>query len=140
MSPDLKNAIINNLLRGQTLNFGGDATGKATASTFIGLFTALPIDGVGGTELTGGDYARVEVVSNLTNWAAPSNGVTANSLPIKYAIPSADWSEALGVGAWSASSGGTLLLWGPLTTPKTILSGQPAPVFVPGALILRVDI
>jgi hypothetical protein len=140
MSPDLKSAIINNLLRGQELNFGGDASGKATNSTWIGLFTALPVAGVGGTEVTGGDYARVEVVSATGNWAAPSNGVTANSLPIKYAIPSADWGDVLGAGAWSASSGGTLLLFGPISPTKTIFSGQAAPVFIPGALILQVDI
>jgi hypothetical protein len=139
-STDLKNAIVNNLLRGQALNFGGDATGKATASTFIGLFTVLPTGGGGGTEVTGGDYARVEVVSNLTNWAEPSNGVTYNALPIKFAVPSADWGDVLGVGAWSAVSGGTLLVFGTVSPTKTIISGQAAPVFVPGALILQVDI
>ena len=139
-STDLKNALVNNLLRGQALNFGGDATGKATASTWIGLFTALPTGGGGGTEVTGGSYARVEVVSNLTNWAEPSNGVTYNSLPVRFAVPSANWGDVLGVGAWSASGGGTLLLFGPISPTKTIISDQVAPVFVPGALILQVDI
>jgi hypothetical protein len=138
-SPDLEAAIINNLLRGQSMDFGGGASGPATASVYVGLFTALPVGGIGGTEVTGGDYARVAVASTLGNWAAPSNGETANAAPIKFAIPSADWGEVLGVGVWSAASAGTLLLHGTISPTRTIISGQAAPVFVPGALILRLD-
>lgn len=138
-TPDLETAIINNLLRGQSLNFGGSASGAATASTYVGLFTALPVGGIGGTEVTGGSYARVEVVSTTGNWTAPSNGETANVAPIKFAVPSANWGDVLGVGIWSASTGGTLLLHGSISPTRTITSGQAAPVFVPSALILRLD-
>ena len=138
-SPDLEAALINNLLRGQSLDFGGGASGAATTSTFVGLFTALPTGGIGGTEVTGGSYARVEVASATGNWAAPSNGETSNVNPIKFAIPTADWGEVLGVGIWSAATSGTLLLHGTLSPTRTITNGQAAPVFVPGALILRLD-
>lgn len=138
-SPDLETAIINNLLRGQSLNFGGGASGPATATVYVGLFTALPTGGIGGTEVTGGSYARVEVASTTGNWTAPSNGITANAAPIKFAIPTANWGEVLGVGIWTASTAGTLLLHGTISPTRNIINGQAAPVFVPGALILRLD-
>lgn len=138
-SPELENAIIDNLLRGQSLDFGGGASGAATSSVYVGLFTSLPIGGIGGTEVTGGDYARVEVASTTGNWTAPSNGETANAVPVKFPVPSADWGEVLGVGIWSAASSGTLLLHGTISPTRTITNGQAAPVFVPGALILRLD-
>lgn len=138
-SPDLENTIINNLLRGQSLDFGGGATGAATASVYVGLFTALPAGGVGGTEVTGGSYARVEVASTTGNWTAPSSGATANVNPIKFALPSADWGEVLGVGVWTAATAGTLLLHGTISPTRNIINGQAAPVFVPGALILKLD-
>ena len=138
-SPDLENAIINNLLRGQSLDFGGGATGAATSTTYVGLFTALPVGGTGGTEVSGGDYARISVTSTTADWAAPSNGETSNLVIIRFAVPTADWGEVLGVGVWTAATAGTLLLHGAVSPPRTIISGQAAPVFVPGALILRLD-
>lgn len=138
-SPDLETAIINNLLRGQPLDFGGGASGPATSTVYVGLFTDLPTGGIGGTEVSGGSYARVAVTSTTGNWAAPSNGETSNAVPIKFAAPSADWGDVLGVGIWTASTSGTLLLHGTIDPTRTITNGQAAPVFIPGALILRLD-
>lgn len=138
-SPELENALIDNLLRGQDFDFGGGASGPATSTVYVGLFTALPTGGIGGTEVSGGSYARVAVSSATGNWAAPSNGETTNAVPIKWAVPSADWGDVLGVGIWTASTGGTLLLHGTIDPTRTITNGQAAPVFIPGALILRLD-
>ena len=138
-TPGLEAAIINNLLRGQSLDFGGGASGAATSSVYVGLFTALPTVGIGGTEVSGGSYARVEVSSTTGNWVAPSNGETSNTAPIKFPIPTADWGEVLGIGIWSAATSGALLLHGTISPTRTITNGQAAPVFVAGALILRLD-
>lgn len=138
-SPDLEAAIINNLLRGQSLDFGGGASGPATSTVYVGLFAALPTGGIGGTEVSGGGYTRIAVASTTGNWVAPSNGETSNAIPIKFAVPSADWGDVLGVGIWTASTGGTLLLHGTASPPRTITNGQAAPVFIPGALLLRLD-
>lgn len=138
-TPELEAALINNLLRGQSLDFGGGASGPATATVYVGLFTALPTGGIGGTEVSGGGYARVPINSSTGNWTAPSNGETSNVEPIKFPKPSGDWGEVLGVGAWSAATAGTLLLHSTITPARIVLGGQAAPVYVPGALILRLD-
>lgn len=130
-SPDTEAAIINALLRGTTLT--------ATSNVYVGLFTALPTGGIGGTEVAGGSYARVEIASTTGNWATPSNGETSNLVQIRFPIPSASWGEVVGVGVWSAASGGAMIMHGTLTPSRTITNGQPAPVFIPGAFILRVD-
>jgi hypothetical protein len=136
---NLENDFINWLLRGQTMNYGGTATGYGTASTHVGLFTDLPVGGSGGTEVSGGSYARVEVASTTGNWVAPSNGETYNAIPIRFPRPTDDWGDIIGVGVWSSASGGTLLLHGSWAPAKPVMDNQSPPVFVPGALILRVD-
>ena len=44
--------------------------GSGTPATlYIGLYSAAPdADGTGGTELSGGSYARAAVTNNTTNW------------------------------------------------------------------------
>lgn len=135
----LKNDLINFLLRGQALNYGGNATGHATASLWIGLFTTNPLGGTGGVEVTGSGYGRAEIVSGTGNWAAPVNGLTSNTAPVVFPSPTGDWGSVIGCGAWSAATGGTLLLYGPVDPAKTIISGDPAPVYALGALTLTLD-
>ena len=36
---------------------------------YVGLLTAAPSDNGGGTEVSGGSYARVAVNATLANWA-----------------------------------------------------------------------
>lgn len=140
MGTDLRNALVNNLLRGQSLNFGGTASGSATTSVWIALLTALPSNGAGGVEVSGGGYARVQVVSGASAWGAPSNGWTSNLAPVRFPVPTASWGDVVGAAAYSAASGGSLLLYGPLAPSKTISSGDPAQVFLPGAMVLKVDV
>lgn len=139
LGTDLRNALVNNLLRGQSLNFGGTASGSATTSVWIALLTTLPSNGAGGVEVTGGGYARVQVASGLGSWAAPSNGVTSNLVPVRFSAPTAAWGNVVGAAAYPTASGGTPLLYGPLAPSKMIGLGAPAQMFVPGALVLKVD-
>lgn len=140
MGTELRNALVNNLLRGQSMNFNGGASGPATSSVWIALLTTLPTNGSGGVEVTGGGYSRIQVVSSLSAWAAPSNGWTSNTGTIRFSAATTVWGELVGAAAFTASSGGTLLLYGPLAPPKVVEPGVPAQMFVPGALILGVDI
>ena len=139
MGTDLRNALVNNILRGQSLNFGGTASGPATSSVWVALLTALPSNGSGGVEVSGGGYGRVQVVSGLNSWAAPSNGWTSNLVPVRFSAPTAAWGDVIGAAAYTPQSGGTLLLYGPLVPSKTIASNSPAQVFLPGALVLKID-
>lgn len=103
-------------------------TGSFTKPTVlaVGLFTAAPSDAGGGTEVTGGSYARATLNPLDANWAAPvgGNGVTSNSSTITFATPSATWGLVTHFAIFDAASAGNMLFWAPLTTSKTINSGD----------------
>lgn len=108
---------------------------KPTA-LYVALFTAAPSDSGGGTEVTGGSYARVNHAPLDANWTAPdaTGGVTANASAITFPAPTANWGTITHFGIFDASAGGNLLFHGALTTAKVVNSGDTAPVFATGAL------
>lgn len=138
MSDYLENKLVDHILRGTAF------TGPAT--TYVALFTAAPSDSGGGTEVTGGSYARVAVTSNGTNWAntqasgtgvsSGTSGLTSNSSAIAFPAPTASWGTVTHFGIFDASSAGNLLFHGALTASKTVNNGDPAPQFNAGALTL----
>ena len=142
MSNYLENKLIDFIFRGQSYS--------APANTYIGLFTTTPSDTGGGTEVTGGDYARVDVGSTLANWAGTqsagstttssgTNGTTSNNNAITFPAPTADWGSISGFGMFDNASGGNLLFYGELTTHKTVNNGDAAPTFSAAALSIQID-
>lgn len=113
-------------------------TGSFTkpAALYVALFTAAPSDAGGGTEVTGGSYARVQRDPLDANWTAPdtTGGVTANAAAITFPSPTANWGTVTHFGIFDASSGGNLLFHGALGTSKTVNNGDPAPYFNTGDL------
>lgn len=103
-------------------------TGSFTKPTVlaVGLFTAAPSDAGGGTEVTGGSYARATLNPLDANWAAPAsgNGVTSNSSTITFTTPTANWGSVTHFAVFDAASAGNMLFWGSLTVSKTINSGD----------------
>lgn len=90
------------------------------ATVYVAMYSTDPTAADTGTEITGGGYSR----KALTMGAA-TNGSGSNSAIVNFGTASANWSAtATHVGIRDASSGGNLLLYGPLTNPKTILSGD----------------
>lgn len=133
----LENNLIDFILRGQSFT--------PPATVYVALFTVAPSDSGGGTEVSGGSYARVGVTSSLANWAGTQSagsttassgtgGATSNNNAITFADPTANWGSIVAVGLFDASSGGNLLFHGSLTTPKTVNDGDPGPVFAAGEL------
>jgi hypothetical protein len=102
----------------------------------VSLHTANPSDDASGTEVSGGSYARVQRNPSDSNWTAVSatDGVTDNAAAITFPAPTANWGTVTHFGIWDATSGGNLLCYGALTTPKTINNGDAAPSFAAGAL------
>jgi hypothetical protein len=94
----------------------GNAAYTAPATTHIALFTVAPTDTGGGTEVTGGSYARVAFTNNATNWPAASSGLKQNGVAINFAQASADWGTVVAFGIFDASTSGNLLYWGWLGT------------------------
>lgn len=99
-------------------------TGSVTRPTawFVGLFTAAPSDTGGGTEVTGNGYARVSAGTISGSGTATT---FTNAAAIEFAAASGgNWGTIGWAGIYSASTGGTLLAWAPLTTSKAINDGD----------------
>lgn len=113
-------------------------TGSFTKPTTlaVGLFTAAPSDSGGGTEVSGGSYARVSVNPLDANWTAASStdGVTTNAAAITFPAPTANWGTVTHFGIFDATTTGNLLFHGALTASRVISNGDAAPQFAAGAL------
>jgi len=97
------------------------------ATLYFALFTSAPSDSGGGTEVSGGSYARVGVTNNTTNFpnaSGTSPTSKANGTAITFPTASANWGTVVAVGIFDASSGGNLIAWADLTANKTINNGD----------------
>ncbi len=94
---------------------GGDYTRPVTV--YLALFTVAPTDAGGGTECTGGGYARLAITNNATNFPAASAGSKASGAVFAFTTFSGSVSSGSVFVAWGiydASSAGNLLYWGTL--------------------------
>jgi hypothetical protein len=107
----------------------------------IGLSrTPINADGSGLTEISGGNYARVQVPLNASNFKKLGEyGTTwCNSQAVQFNAPSADWGDCEWFFIADAPTGGAVLASGPLNRPATIKSGDTAPVFFPESLHIQI--
>ncbi len=123
-------------LENALLNHQVGKTAYTMPTVRVGLFTAAPSDAGGGTEVTGGSYARKATVG--ADWTAASAGSLNNAAAITFITPTGTWGLVTHFGLFDAASGGNLLRWAALTTPKTIVSGDPVS-FPIAALICTED-
>lgn len=94
----------------------GAATYTAPATLYFAAYTAAPTDAGGGTEVTGGAYARASQTNNATNYPASSGGSKSNANAITFTTASgANWGTVVAIGIFDASSGGNLLAWDDFT-------------------------
>jgi hypothetical protein len=138
----LENKLVDSLFRAQTFT--------PPATLYVGLDTGSCTEAGGGTEVTGGSYARVAVTSALANWAGTQSagstvassgttGTTSNNGTITFPTPTANWGSVLSFRIWDASTAGNAWLCQTLTVGKTINNGDAAPSFSAGALTIQVD-
>ncbi len=138
----LENKIIDWLFRGQAF--------VPPTTLYFALYTAAPSDTGGGTEVSGGGYARQGVVSSLSAWAGTQSagstvassgagGTTSNNAAVTFPAPTANWGSVVAVGILDAATGGNLLLYGTLTQAKTVNNGDAAPSFPAGAFTYQED-
>lgn len=137
MTDYLENKVVDWLFRGQTFT--------PPATIYVALYTASCNDAGGGTEVTGGSYARVGVASSLANWAGTQSagsttastgtgGQTSNNAAVTFPAPTANWGVVTHFALLDASTAGNMLICQALTASKTINSGDSAPSFAIGAL------
>lgn len=96
------------------------------ATVYIALYTVAPTDSGGGTEVTGGSYARVSVTNNATNWPAAASQTKQNGTAFTFPQATASWGTVVAFSILDAASGGNTLYWGDLNTSKAIENGDVA--------------
>jgi hypothetical protein len=143
-------------------------TAAAQSTLYPGAFNEVITDGTAvmteqnagleaGTaqvEVTGGSYARVAVSSSLANWAGTQaaastvastgvNGTTSNNGAITFPAPTANWAsgsmQVWGITLYDAASAGNPIMYSALAAPKTINSGDPAPLISAAQLAFQID-
>lgn len=115
---------------------GGGSYARAT-NVYVALFTATPTSAGGGTEVSGGSYARVALTNNSTNFpaAAGSTPTKSNGAAVTYPSATVSWGTVNSFALFDASSGGNMLYWGPLTASRAVNVGD-TPSFAVGALTI----
>ena len=95
-------------------------TSSATRPTewHIALYTASPSDPGGGTEVSGGGYARQAVTFTV------SGNTASNTAAIEWPVATAGYGTVNDVGVFDAASGGNLIAYAALTTSKAIDTGD----------------
>lgn len=86
------------------------------------LYTAAPSDTGGGTEVTGGSYARVSKTANTTSFPAASGGSKSNGVSIDFPTATAAWGTVTHVGVFDQTT--NLLFWGALTASRVVQNGD----------------
>jgi hypothetical protein len=98
-------------------HFLGTTAYTAPSAVYVALYTAAPTDAGGGTEVSGGSYARQSAAFD-----AASSGATANTSNIDFSNMPACTVTAVGV--FDASTGGNLLVHGTLSASKSVDAGD----------------
>jgi|TARA_Y100001937_G_scaffold127158_1_gene198480 hypothetical protein len=89
-------------------------------TVYAALFTVAPSDTGGGTEVSGGAYARQSMAFSVSG----TGTLATNSAAVEYPTATADYGTVVAVGIFDASTSGNLLAYANLTTSKTVSSGD----------------
>lgn len=122
----------------------------ALLTAYFGLLTAAPSDTGGGTEVSGGSYARVAVNCSLANFAGTqaaasttassgASGTTSNNGVVTFPAPTGNWGVVTHLGIYDQPTGGNLLFWAALSVSKTVNNADAAPSFAAASLTLQID-
>ena len=122
----LENELLDHVLK--------TAAYTVPTNIYVALYTTAPTDAGGGTEVSGGSYAR-----KLHNtYDAAASGATENTGAITFATATASWGTVLAFALFDTITGGNMLMWGDLTASKAVGSGDTAE-FADGALDVTLD-
>ena len=107
----LENKIIDHMLRNQAYT--------PPSTVYVALFTSATDDTSGGTEVSGGSYARQAVTLG-----AASGGASSNTADITFPQATAAWGTITHVALMDAETGGNMLMHSPLDESKTVNNGD----------------
>jgi hypothetical protein len=121
----MENKIIDHMLRNQAYT--------PPATVYLALFTTATSDAGGGTEVSGGSYARQAVTLS-----AASGGASSNSADITFPTATANWGTVTHLALMDALTGGNMLMHTALDESKTVNNGDTFKINA-GALDVTVD-
>lgn len=93
--------------------FGG-VPYTAPSTVYVALYTAAPTDGGGGTELSGGGYARTTATFTVTDNTA------TNDTQSEFPAATANWGVVTHGAVFDAATAGNMLGWGPLASSRDV--------------------
>ena len=109
----LEDKVLNHVFAGSAFT--------APSTLHVALYTVAPSDTGGGTEVSGGAYARQTGAFTVSG----TNPTTAtNSAAIEYPTATANYGTVVAVGILDASSSGNLLAYSTLDASKVVSSGD----------------
>lgn len=100
----------------------GKAAWTSPTHTYLALYTVAPTDSTPGTEVTGGNYSRVQL-----SWGSASGGqisINANAKFPSSGTASVNFGTVVAMGILDAASGGDLLYYSTLSPSFTINAGD----------------
>lgn len=90
------------------------------ATLYVALYTVAPTEDGGGTEVSGGSYARVAVTNDVTNFPGAVDGAKSNGVAITFPTATALWGDVVAFGLHSHITNDALVLWGVLDDPENV--------------------
>ena len=121
----LETQLLNHVLR--------NVSYSSPTTVYCALFTVAPTETGGGTEVSGGAYARQAVT-----FSAPSPDQVSNTTDVTFPIASADWGTIVAFAIMDAASGGNMLYYANLTASRDVLTNDQLR-FPTGQLIVTED-
>ena len=106
-----ENKIIDHMLRAVAFT--------PPATIYLALYTVAPTDAGGGTEVSGGAYAR-----QAFTLTAASAGASSNSADITFPTATADGGTVVACAILDAATAGNFLMWINLDASKAVATGD----------------
>ena len=125
----LEHAILNHFFR--------SASQPAPATLFLALYISDPTDDDIGTEIAGGGYMR-QIITFAEPQQVGGRGQTQNNAQVTFPTATDNWGTISHWGVRDALTGGNLLTYAPVPTPKLIEQGDEAK-FNANAITISVD-
>lgn len=119
----------------------GNTPYTAPSTVYIALYTVAPTDAGGGTEVTGGSYARCAIVNNTTNWpnaTGTSPSTKTNGTSFTFNTATAPWGTVVAFAILDSSSSGNFLYWSTLTSSAFVDNGDTCS-FINGTIVVTQD-
>jgi hypothetical protein len=112
----LENKVLNLLM--------GSAAYSVPATLYIAALTAVPTDAGGGTEVSGGGYARISVTNDTGTF--PTSVAAEKNLGTSKAFPEAttNWGTVQSIGIFNHPTAGDLLMWAAISPGQLINTGD----------------